>query len=441
MRMYWRSRFPWSLFEIQEARMFRVVPSLAVVLLAAIISVPSRGDTGKTFDVPELVTLALKRSELLTAQEKTVEASRFAKDQATAWQNPSLSFSAGNKSSLGKNGLAYDAGITQPFYFPGKQKTAGDIAGVQEKLAGLGLTEARLFIRYSIIRLSYQYAVADELSRHIEERVTRFKVIKKYLASRSFPSPKKRMEKHVVEMKLDLLSKNLNEVRAGRDIIWAKLNLFLGLQGPVAIRAPWFTRGEAIAWEGLLARVESGNIDLKKQALVLERTKAETRLARSLTYPDFSLSILYREDRIPDVERFVGAGITFNLPLWNRNRSGVKSMEAAVEAEKAKVSFARREAEQSLITSFIEYEIARKNLASLPISMIDKVHTRLADADDSFNKGFIDLVTYGEVESQAFETHLAVLGAQFEFVDKYAALQILQGREDFTFPAKVAQNQ
>ncbi|HNR90753.1 MAG TPA: TolC family protein [Spirochaetota bacterium] len=420
--------------------MFRAVPSLVVVLLAIMTSVPSRGNTGRSFDVPELITLALKRSELLTAHEKTVEASRFAKDQATAWQNPAISFSAGNKSSSGKNGLAYDAGITQPFYFPGKQKKAGDVAGVQEKLAGLSLTEARLFVRYSIIRLSYQYAVADELSRHIEERVARFKAIKKYLTSRPFPSPKKRMEKHVVEMKLALLAKNLNEVRAGRDIIWAKLNLFLGLQGPVAVRAPWFKKGGVIGWDGLLAKVESGNIDLKKQMLVLERTKAETRLARSLAYPDFSLSILYREDRVPDVERFVGAGITFNLPLWNRNRSGVKSMEAAVEAEKAMTSFARREAEQSLVTSFIEYEIARKNLDALPFSMIDEVHDRLADADDSFNRGFIDLLTYGEVESQAFETHLAVLGAQFEFVDKYAALQILQGSEDFTFPALAAQN-
>lgn len=421
--------------------MFRAVPSFAVVFFSIIISIPSHSDTGRTFDVPELITLALKRSELLTAHEKTVEASRFAKDQATAWQNPAISFNAGNKSSAGKNGLAYDAGITQPFYFPGKQKTAGDIAGVQEKLAGLGLTEARLFVRYSIIRLSYQHAVADELSRHLEERLTRFKAIRKYLASRPFPSPKKRMEKHVVEMKLALLAKNLNEVRAGRDIIWARLNLFLGLQGPVAVRAPWFKKGGEIDWNGLLAKVESGNIDLNKQILVLERTKAETRLARSLAYPDFSLSILFSEDRMPDVERFVGAGISFNLPLWNRNRSGVKSMEASVEAEKAMTSFARREAEQSLVTSFIEYEIARKNLDSLPFSMIDEVHTRLADADDSFNRGFIDLVTYGEVESLAFETHLAVLGAQFEFVEKYAALLILQGSDDFVFPALAAKNQ
>lgn len=421
--------------------MFRKLLLLAIVFLPVIISTPLRGNTGKTLDVPELITLALRRSELLNAHEKAVEASRFAKEQAAAWQNPAISFSAGNKSAAGKNGIAYDADITQPFYFPGKQKAAGDIAGVQEKLAGLSMAEARLFVRYSIIRLSYQYAVADELSRHLEERMTRFKAIKKYLTSRSFPSPKKRMEKHIVEMKLDLLAKNLNEVRAGRDIIWAKLNLFLGLQGHVTIRASWFTRGEVIGWDGLLAKVESGNIDLKRQTLVLECTKAETRLARSLAYPDFSFSILYREDRVPDEERFVGAGLSFNLPLWNRNRYGVKSMEATIEAEKANVSFARRKAEQSLITSFIEYEIARKNLANLPVSMLEKVHDRLADADDSFNRGFIDLLTYGEVESQAFETHLAVLGAQFEFVDKYAALQILQGSEDFSFPALTTQNQ
>lgn len=415
--------------------MFRVLPLLAVVLFTVIISTPSLGDTVRTFDVPELITLALKRTELLAAHEKMVEASRFAKDQSTAWQNPAISFSAGNKSAAGKNGIAYDVGITQPFYSPGKHKAAGDIGGVQEKLAGLSLTEARLFIRYSIIRLSYQYAVADELSRHLEERVTRFNTIRKYLVSRPFPSPKKRMEKHVVEMKLDLLSKNLDEVRASKDITGAKLNLYLGLQTPFTVSAPWFKRGAVIAWDGLSARVESGNIDIKKQLLVLERTKAETRLARSLANPDFSLSVLYREDRVPDVERFTGAGITLNVPLWNRNRPGVKSMEASVEAEKAKAAFARREAEQSLVTSFLEYEIAKRKLDRLPVTMLSGVHARLADADDAFSKGFIDLVTYGEVESQAFEMHLAVLGAQYDYVDKYVALQILQGSEEFSFPA------
>ncbi len=424
-----------------EVLMFRTVPSFAVILLAVIISIPSHADTGRTFDVPQLITLALKRSELLTAHEKLVEASHLAKDQSTAWQNPAISFSAGNKSTTGKKGISYEAGITQPFYFPGKQKLAGDIAGVHEKLAGLSMAEARLFVRYSIIRLSYQHAIADELSRHLEERVKRFRTIKQYLASRPFPSPKKRMEKHIVEMKLNLLAKNLNEVRAGKDSIWAKLNLFLGMQEPVTVRVPWFKKGQVLNPKDILAKIESSNIDIQKQILVLERTKTETSLARFLAYPDFSFSILYREDRVPDVERFIGAGLSFNLPLWNRFTSGIKSMEATVESEKAMTSLVRREAEQSLMTTFIEYEISRKNLDILPLSMLDEIHTRLADADDSFNRGFIDLLTYGEVETQAFDTHLAVLGTQYEFVDKYAALLILQGSEDFVFPPQAAKNQ
>ena len=405
------------------------------------IDLPLLGAEPKAaYEVSEMINIALKRSELLTAQEKSLESSKYAKDQAGAWQNPSVSFNAGLKSASEKNGFAYDIGITQPFYFPGKQKAAGDIAEVQKKIAGLNLTEARLFVRYSVIRLSYQYALADELSKHLEERVIRFKIIRKYLASRPFASPKKRMEKHVVEMKLVLLQKSLDEARSRKDVFWAKLNLFLNMHEPVKVKAPWFNKTEILKWDALQTKVESGNIDLKKQMLLLERTKAETSLARKFAYPDFSLSILYREDTVPDIERFVGAGITVNVPLWNTNKFGSKSMEASVEAEKARAAYAKREINQTLISSFIEYEIAQKNLERLPMSLFEEVHSRLADADDSFDKGLIDLVTYGEVESQAYEMHLSVLGAQYDYVDKYAALQILQGSEDFILSENTRKN-
>ncbi|TAL31602.1 MAG: hypothetical protein EPN93_17555 [Spirochaetes bacterium] len=330
--------------------------------------------------------------------------------------------------------------VTQPFYFPGKQKLAGEIAGIREMIAGLSLAETRLFVRYGVIGLSYRYAVASELAKHLEERVTRFKAIQVYLSSRPFASPRKRMEKHIVEMKQILLQKNLDEVRAGRDIIWAKLNLFLDLPGPIVVRSPWFNRGEVLDREALLAKVEHGNIDYKRQVLVLDRTLKETDLARTFSYPDFGLSFLYHEDRAQETERFVGAGISFTVPLWNANRDGVKSLEAAVEAEKSRTAFVKREVIQTFTSSFIAFEIARSNLERLPMTMLDDVHARLLDADESFNADLIDLVTYGEVESQAFETHLAVLSAQHEYVEKYMALFILQGREDFTLPAPARKN-
>ena len=421
--------------------MFREVSSVLISFLIIIVTPPAfSGDNNTSYTVPELVDLALKRSELLTASEKSVESAKWSKEQAIAWQNPLISFGAGNKSESGKNGLAYDTGITQPFYFPGKQKLAGDIAAIQEKIASLDRNGTRLFVRYSVIKLAYRYAVASELAKHLEERVSRFKTIRKYLASRPFPSPKKRMEKHIVEMKLVLLMKSLDEIRSGKDIIWARLNLFIDLQKPIAVRAPWFKMGETLEWEGLLTKAEKDNIDLKKQLLVLERTRTETALARKFAYPDFSLSVLYGEERAPEIQRFVGGGITFSIPLLNANRSGVKSLEAAVEAEKARAAYAKRETAQALISSFIEYEIARRNLERFPLASLDDVHVRLADADDSFNKGLIDLVTYGEVESQVYDTHFALLGAQYEYVEKYAALLILQGSEDFAFSASLRKN-
>jgi outer membrane protein TolC len=418
--------------------------TLSLVLLGiavAVFSSPLRGDENKSeYGPAELVDLALKRSELLAATQKAVESARWSKDQSGAWQNPSFDFAAGNQSASGKNGIAYDVSVTQPFYFPGKQKLAGDIAGIREMTAGLELAEARLFVRYGVIGLSYQYAVATELTKHLEERVNRFNTIQTYLSSRPFPSPKKRMEKHVVEMKLVVLRKSLDEVRSTRDILWAKLNLFLDLKGVVTVRAPWFDKGNILDPECIAGKVASGNIDYRKRVLALDRIRKETDLARASVYPDFGVSVLYREERVPDAERFIGGGISFSVPLWNMNTGGIKSLEAEADAEKSRTALVRRETAQTLAASLIGYEIARKNLERLPLTMIDDVHARMADADECFNAGLIDLVAYGEVESQAFDMHLAVLGAQYEYVEKYIALLILQGSEDFIFPAVTRKN-
>ena len=121
--------------------------------------------------------------------------------------------------------------------------------------------------------------------------------------------------------------------------------------------------------------------------------------------------------------------------MWNTNKSGVKSLEADIEAKKAIAAYVKRETAQALVSSYFEYEIARKNLERLPMSMFDEVHNRLAEADGFFNTGLIDFVMYGEVENQSYEMHLAVLGAQYEYIEKYAALLILQGSGDFSFSA------
>jgi hypothetical protein len=229
--------------------------------------------------------------------------------------------------------------------------------------------------------------MASGIAAHLKERIDRFSQIRTYLAGRPFPSPRKRMEKHIAEMKLILLQKSLTEVSSEKDILWARLNLFTDLPSPVTIQAPWFAKGHALDREAVLAKAARDNPALKKQLLLLEKTNAETRLARVFARPDFSLSLQYREERAPDTERFIGAGVSVPLPIWNANRDGVRSMEAAGEAGKARLEHTSRETRQALDALLIEYGIARRNIELLPLSTLESVHSRLSDADDSFRKG------------------------------------------------------
>jgi outer membrane protein TolC len=390
----------------------------------------------KACSMNELVDRAVKRSELIFSMEKDMESIRGFRNQTGSWQNPVISAQAGSKTASGKNGTSYELSAAQPFYFPGRQRLNSDIMGISEKIAGLDLEGARTFVSHSVIKLAYRYAVATELSRHLEERIKRYSAIGKYLSSRPFPSPAKRMEKHIVEMRLSLIRKELDDARSGRDITWARLNAFLDLPAPVKIEVPWFEKGGSLKPDTLLAAMRTGNLDLKKQALILEKTALETRAARRQSLPDFSLSFIYSEDRVSgNTDRFIGGGASASLPLWNTNGDGVRGSEAREEAEKARLEYLRRQQTQVLSASIIEYENAARNLERLPLSSMRGIHARLADADDSFSRGLIDFLTYSEVDSAAYETHLAVLNAQYEYAEKYSDLCILRGEERPDFMA------
>ena len=68
--------------------------------------------------------------------------------------------------------------------------------------------------------------------------------------------------------------------------------------------------------------------DLLAAEAGLKKTEADMRLQKALRIPDPTVQVLY-EHEPPDQPNTLGLGLSFPLPLWNRNRGGIRSAEAA----------------------------------------------------------------------------------------------------------------
>lgn len=384
------------------------------------------------YTISELVELALKRSELTASLQARLDESQFAAMQAGVWQNPILGFSSGQKEERSSEGPLYDVSITQPFFFPGKRRLRTEIGELGAKIAEVQYTEAEIFIVQDVIRLAYQYMISLRKEALIKERQKRFELIQSYLRGRLFPSPQQKVERGIVETRLNNLMADAIEVRASLQVAYEKLNLYVPLpaQSLLDIEAPWPKAASKLEQTEWLAAAMGRNLGLISQRQRLSASQKEMDLAKKEAWPDFSLSLFYGQERGVETERVAGLGISLPLPIFNRNQNGIKSAEKRIEAEQRLLRFNEQELKSSLGRFFAEYELARQTALRYSASMLMDVEKQMKEADEEFQKGRLTLITFLELDSESYETYFRSLDSQYAMVDKFLTLLSLTGERD-----------
>jgi outer membrane protein TolC len=393
----------------------------------------------KIYTVETLIERALQYSDALDAANQHVEKVRWAKQHASRWQNPSLGADIGRKSEGNESGPLYEIKITQPFYFPGKQKLRSEIVGFDEEAALLSLEERRLFIRYEVTRLAYAYVAAQKLIEHTQERVERFRLMKKYMKGRPFASPQAQAEKTIVENKLLFFERDLLQLQRKKGQAWAKLNLYLNFPEKVQIDLKWVEQPLPLTKDQMFEKVLADNIHLKKLKQEREKVLRKKRLSEKEVWSDFSLSGFYGEEEAQDEEQTYGVGFSVELPLFSRNKPLSKSLEAEVKEKDARIKFEENLLKQKLSSLYAQYETTAGQLGLFPLSLISELDQKLESLDKEFLKNRIGLLTYLEVESEVYESHLAVYESQVDFIKVHTRILSLVSKEDFEIGGEYVQ--
>jgi outer membrane protein TolC len=372
----------------------------------------------------EMLGRALEKTELILASEEQVTGKKHFKDQAASYMNPNFEANSGRKTS---GGTVYGISVTQPFYYPGKQDLRAAVAGQDVELAKLGLREARLFVYYETMRLAAACAIAGQRAEHAKERVARFAVMQKYMNSRPFASPQKRIEKYIVENRMDIFAKELFRIQSEREILWAGLNTFLDMPEKPDIKVELPSAMPALEIESLIRLAGEHNTAVASILAGVRKKSLERDLARKEAWPDFGLSAFYSGETGGERERIIGGGVAFTLPVFNRNGGAVQGLDAELRSENLRLAFERRALRERVRAAYHEFTIAAGAVARLSDAHLERMHRQQREADDAFERGLLDFVTYLEIESDIYEKHQVIFASRYEYVEKLSQLLWLSG--------------
>lgn len=388
--------------------------------------------TNAEYTLEDLVARAELKAEIILAGQASVEEAEFLKRQAGKFKNPSIKLDYGRRRASNETGPEYSVEVSQDFYYPGKRELRVKIAEENEKSLEANLEERKLEYKYSVIKLVYSYLIATEKATHIKDRVKRFALMESFIKRKAFVTPQSKSELFIVQNRLLNLQKHLIELERDQFLEWEKLNFFLGLDSRVKIKPSWFKRGITFNKELVANEMLERNPILKKAKISIQKSTAEARLAGLEKYSDLKIQGAIGEDRSGVANKFFDLGVTFNIPVLDRNQNQVKSIESRIASENYLLSHQTRLLISKLNAAIIDYESAREILKNFSIDSISEMEEKLNFADTEFQKGRLNLISYLELETQLHETHHAIYDTQLEYVDKYTQVLFLTNNSTFT---------
>jgi outer membrane protein, heavy metal efflux system len=99
--------------------------------------------------------------------------------------------------------------------------------------------------------------------------------------------------------------------------------------------------------------------DVLAAQAMLRKAQADLQFQRALRIPDPTVQAQY-EHEPPDTPNSIGLGLSFALPLWNRNRGNILNARAAQEQARVAYEKARAQALADIQTARLAYEDAER---------------------------------------------------------------------------------
>jgi cobalt-zinc-cadmium efflux system outer membrane protein len=151
--------------------------------------------------------------------------------------------------------------------------------------------------------------------------------------------------------------------------------------------------------------------DISAAEASLAKSEADLTLQRHGAIPDLTLSLQY-EHQPPDQPNTVGLGLSFPLPLWNRNTGNILAARAARNEAQAQLEKIRTQASAEIAAARIAFDEARARAEAYTHDLLPKSAAIIQAVTYAYDKGGAALVELLAAERNDNDIRLATARAK-----------------------------
>jgi cobalt-zinc-cadmium efflux system outer membrane protein len=313
--------------------------------------------------------------------------------------------------SMAGEGAMWMASVRQSIEWPGRLGLRKAIANQDVALATLGLEAFRRELSGKVREHAFGLASAEEKSRVARAVADRFRALREVLVQRDPAGIAPQLEVRILEATELTLRRRASEFSLAVDAERVRLNLLRGaaLDASLQVQRDLPDLPGRPALDRLMAAANTNNFELRTRAAELVQQGFRVELARNERWPAFEVGPMTMGQDGSSLDRIVGVGVAFPLPLWRPRAANIAASEAKRQQAVAVLAVARREVERRVVSAARGYDSRLAELAHWRSDVVAQFESAAELADRHYRLGAVPATTYVELQKQyldAVEAHL-----------------------------------
>lgn len=383
------------------------------------------------YDLKSLVAASQANSPYVDAKNLQIKAAGLMVDQARLWGNPTLSGDFGGITQNDISGFSYTFRISQPVFFPGKQRLRASLAAHNQQFEMLNLRERKQLIQFNVIQSAYRYKLTEDMLQEFQARLNRFKVLRTAIASKPAASPEIRAQKYIIENALRNSERDYLNLQKELAIALQNLRVYFDRTENLRLELPLFAGNAALDRETILAEVLANNLLIQKIGVQVAQAETNSTLLSREAYPDINIAAYYDKDTGPFQEHRFGGGLSLPIPLFNRNQHAASAADDYALAARKEREYALSILKRDFNAVFEEYSVSLSLIAKFPIDEVQTTNRNLKNLTAEFMRSRLATLTYADAEQRMQDSIVSAYMAQMAYVNAVLQIALFRGSDDF----------
>jgi cobalt-zinc-cadmium efflux system outer membrane protein len=277
--------------------------------------------------------------------------------------------------------------------------------------------------------LGYTLFAAQQRAAAAREVAERFRALREVLVQREAAGIAPLLETRVIEAMELTMQRKASEAELASQSALLELNQLRGVApgAGLVVAEPGFTFGASGSNEVLLAQARTNNFELRARAAELAQQGFRLALAKNERYPAISVGPSFSEENALDRDRVITLGVSFPLPLWNRNSANIEAAAARRMQAETSLLVAQREVERKVLEAAATYQSKVREMGKWRSDAAEHFREAAELADRHYRLGAVPVSTYVELQKQYLEAVEGLLDTKKEALEAAARLELLTG--------------